>query len=284
MSPSCQPCRNVCRSVFDRVHVSHVIRSGARVYWDLLPTFIDPLPYVFQLQVGRTGNPDAGDWLDVGLPVENTFYAIDDQQRVYGQARAMFYRVVLTTPNGTYYSEPTGMWGMLDHRDWRIAREIVRKEKLRHRLNTIEGYLLKRRITGPKCTQCLDFQLDDSKNPQCPECYGTGYQCGYYYPMPCVWADLSPSTRQTGTQLASGRGVVTDVIVKARMLQIPLLEELDVWVCKDSDDRYFIHNIQSVAEMRGVPLIANVEMRPAAFSDSIYSVPIPDQLQANLGA
>ena len=278
----CQPCRqqhNADRqdSVFDRVHVSYLIRGNTRVFWQLLPTFRDPLPWVFQLQVGRTGDP-AGEWVDVGEPQENAFYAIDPLQRVYGKTQWSHYRVLLSTPISDYQSLPTGTIGILNRHDWRIAREIVRKERLRHRLATHNGYLLKRRFSGERCTHCVDLQTDEVRDPDCVYCWGTGYQCGYYYPMSCVWADLTPRTVYKEVDDQGARGTIADVVVQGRMLQIPLMETYDVWVDAATDDRYFVHEIKNVAELRGVPLVADVELRLAAFSDLVYSIPIPDEL------
>jgi len=273
------PCPSQCENVFDRVHVSYLIRGGTRVMWDLLPDFTDPLPHTFTLQVGRSGNPSADDWEDVGLPSENTFYAVDGDQRVWGKTQYTHYRVKLETPSGTYYSEPTDGIGILGRRDWRIAREIIRKEKLRNRLASSEGVLLKRREHGPKCTQCVDLQTQEVKDPDCENCFGTGFQCGYFYPMGCVWADLSPKTRRKHLDDQGMRGVVADIVMSARMLMLPLIQEYDVWVNLKTDDRYYIHSIQHIAEIRGVPLIANVELRPAEYSDVIYSIEIPQQEQ-----
>ena len=248
--------------------------------WDLVPSFKDPLPWTFQLQVGRVGDPDSQEWTNVGLPMDNAFYAVDGEQRVYGKTQWSHYRVVLTTPDGIYYSIPTNLMGILSRHDWRLAREAVRKEKLRNRLATCNGYLLKRRFSGELCTQCVDLQLGDVRNPDCTECWGTGYQCGYYYPMACIWADLSPKTAHRDMDVGSGRGTVKDVVVHGRMLMLPLLESWDVWVNDKTDDRYFIHSIEHIAEIRGVPLVANVELRPAQYTDVVFDIPIPEELRA----
>jgi len=254
-----------------------LIRGGTRVCWQLLDTFSDPLPYTFQLQVGQSGNPDADDWEDVGTSIENTFYAVDGTKRVYGKTQYTHYRVKMTTSLGTYYSDPTSSGGILAPRDWRIAREIVRKERLRFRYTSQDGYLLKRRITGVACTKCLDLQTDEVTNPDCTECYGTGLQCGYFYPMGCIWADLSPKTRRKHIDDAGMRGTVNDIVVTGRMLMMPLLQETDVWVSRETDDRYYVQSIQDAAEIRGVPLVANVELRPAPYTDIIYTIAIPQQ-------
>jgi hypothetical protein len=245
--------------------------------WRLVSEFNDQLPWSFQLQTGATGGQDADDWTDVGLAVENTCYAIDPDKRVYGKSQSTYYRVKLTTPNGIYYSEPVSKSGILDSRDWRIAKEIVRKERLRFRYSAQDGFLLKRRTTGDNCNSCLDLQTNEVTNPYCKECWGTGKQCGYFYPMACIWADLSPRTRRMHIDDQAMRGTVKDIVISGRMLMLPLIDEQDVWVSRKTDDRYYIHSIQNVAEIRGVPLVANVELRPAPFTNVIYQIPIPQQ-------
>lgn len=271
-------CTPTCDNVFDMVHVSYLVRGGTRVMWTLIETFNDPLPWSFQLQVAEAGNPDAATWQDVGLPIENACYAIDPEQRNYSKdEQDAFYRVKLCTGRGVYYSEPTAKAGILLPRDWRLAREMVRKEKLRCRYSCQDGYLLKRRITGADCPVCLDRQTMEVTNPYCEQCWGTGKECGYYYPIGCIWADLSPTTRRRHLDDQATRGTIQDVVVTARMLMLPLIAGQDVWVSRKTDDRYYIQSIQNIAEIRGVPLVSNVELRPAPFTDVIYRIPIPQQ-------
>ena len=259
-----------CQAVFQRVHVNFIVRGGTYVMWDLYPDFVDPLPHEFQLQVGRTGVQDADDWEDVGLPIENGFYAVDPAQRTFGMRQPTHYRVQLTTANGTYLSDPTGIDGVLSYRDWRLAREIARKERVRNRLSTADGYLLKARVGGTRCPVCADLQTDEARDADCETCYGTGLAGGYFTPLPGIWADISPGP---APEERYEQGVVA--VAKARMLHIPLLEERDVWVNAKTDDRYFIHGITSVVEFRGtLPLIANVRLHLAAHSHVIYSIPM----------
>lgn len=277
---SCEPetCQPDCPSVFAMVHVSYLIRGGTRVMWTLLDTFNDPLPWSFQVQTARVGNPLADDWENVGLPVENSCYAIDPYKQNYSKGEQdAHYRIQLTTPKGVYYSDPTAKAGILMPRDWRLAQEIVRKERLRFRYSSQDGYLLKRRITGNDCPRCLDLQTNEVTDPYCTQCWGTGKECGYYYPMGCIWCDLSPVARRKNLDDQAMRGTIQDIVITGRMLMLPLVDELDVWVSRKTDDRYYIQSIQDTAEIRGVPLIANVELRPAPFTDVIYNIPIPQQ-------
>lgn len=272
-----------CDPVFDRVVVSHIINGPTRILWELLPEFTDPGPLEFQLQAGTTNNNDADDWADVGLPVTDQYSATDDEQRVWGKTNFTHYRVVLTTSVGTYVSAPESGMGVLDRRSWRLARDMVRSKRKAMRVGDAgqRGYLLKRRWTGQDCPTCLDYQTKEVRNPQCPDCYGTGKKCGYYYPMSCVWAELAPRAHRTELDGGQGRGTINDIKVQSSMLMVDLLSEDDIWVADRTDDRYFIHNVQHIEEMRGVPILANVELRLVPFTHIAYSIPIPDQLRNN---
>lgn len=278
---TCDPV--TCESVFDRVVVSHIITGPTRVMWELLPTFTDAGPLEFQLQVGTTASNDADDWEDVGLPVTDQYIAYDDEQRVWGKLNFTHYRVLLTTSVGSYYSTPVNGMGILDRRNWRIARETLRVKRRAYRVGNKGqvGYLLKRRWTGENCDVCLDSMTKEVRDPNCPTCYGTGKRCGYYYPVSCVWAEINPRTRRVDLDGGQSRGTVDDVVVNAEMLMTELLSEDDIWVADKTDDRYFIHRVQHIEEIKGVPLVANVELRPMPFTHVGYSIEIPEQLRHN---
>ena len=95
--------------------------------------------------------------------------------------------------------------------------------------------------------------------------------------MACIWCDLSPYSGRRHIDDDATRGTVTDLIMQGRMLMMPIVEPLDVWISRRTDDRYYVQSIQDVAEIRGVPLIGNLQMRPAPFTDVIYNIPIPQQ-------
>ncbi len=274
---ACGLCPSQCSNPFDRLVVSYLVAGGTRIFWELLPTFTDARPYVFQLQVGHTNNPDADDWIDVGGPVLDTFYAVDGEQRTFGKIRWQFYRVKLTTGRGEYYSEPTGLMGVLNQRDWRRARMAMRQEIAYMRNG--DGppcYLLKRRVAGAKCSRCTDTLTDEVRQPFCVNCFGTGFECGYFFPIGCVWADIDPRTVRL--KIDSTRGTVGDVGVKARMINTWALSEDDIVIHKTTDDRYYVHTVQNLYEFSNVPIAADVELRLAPASDPIYTLDIPDQV------
>lgn len=277
----CKECPNQCEPVFDRVVVSYLIKGGTKVMWELLPTFTDPNPLTFQLQVGTTADNNADDWTNVGGPITNAYVAYDATQRVFGKTNWAYYRILLTSPKDRYVSSPVDVRGTLSKRDWLKVRNLARRKLTTFRMGEAqEGYLLKRRVTGQRCLTCLDFITEEPRqSTDCPECFGTTFSCGYFYPTDCVWAKLSPKNEHVtlDTQM---RGTINDQMVRAQMLLNDLLIEDDVWVNKFTDDRYYIHSVQHTTEIRGVPVLGQVELRLIPYSSRIYQIEIPEQLLA----
>lgn len=271
--------RTDCTWIFDRLRVWPLIAGGSRVEWVIHPQFNENEPYTFQLQMGRTGNNDADDWCDVGLPADDVCFALDPTQRVYGKTQWTHYRVKLTTADGnSYTSEPQHSLGALDQRDWSRVREITRREDLRLRKESgQEGYLLKRKLFGTECS-CLDTQTKEVRNANCDQCYGTGFVGGYYAPYADFWVELQPHGHRS--QVDDSRGTIDDVARTAgRMLNTPQVFSYDVWVDKDTDMRWIIHTIKHAVEIRGVPVVLYpVELRLAPYTHPVYNIAMPNQV------
>lgn len=277
-------CVDDCVQVFDRIFVWPQITAGdTRVEWSLKDVFIRSStgPYTFQLQVGRTSQNTADDWVNVGAPVVDGYFALDSTKRVYGKFQWTHYRIKLTVPGVTdpYYSDPQPCMGNLSWTDWNRARDILRMEKVRLRqLAGQEGYLLKLKLFGTDC-ECLDPQTKENLNPEHPDCYGTGIEGGYYEPVPCVYADLSPTSHDSHLDGGAMRGTVDDAtVVSARLLNYPQVHSGDVWVSRDKDFRWMIHKTSAVAEIRGVPLVLQAEMRLLPFTHPVYNLEIAGQV------
>ena len=269
-----------CSSVFDRVAVSHLTRGCSTIFWELREDFYGQRPFTFQLQVGNTNSSLADDWTNVGEPVVDQFIATDPGQRRWGKLNRVHYRVQITTAEGAVsFSDPIGASGTLAPRDWRYARELLRQEILQMKdgHSAQEGILLKRRVTGENCPTCLDHITEEITNPECPDCYGTGKRCGYFFPICDVWADFQPKTYRAHLDSGQARGTVMDIVLRARMINTWLLGEEDVWINRRTDDRYFIHTVQNVVEIRGFPIAADVELRLAPATDIIYDLSLPGQ-------
>lgn len=271
-------CGSSCEWIFERVRVSPLIRGGTRVEWELHPRFADSPPYTFTLQFGRTSNPEADDWTDIGDPVTETYQLTDSEQRVFGKFQWGHYRIKLESYRGIYYSKPQHMLGNLSKGDWQKTKAIIREEEVRLRsIAGDNGYLLKRRLFGEAC-ECVDGVTGEIRNPQCQLCFGTGISMGYYAPYPCFYAELSSTSHRS--HMDANRGTADDLpVVSARMLNVPQVFSYDCWVEKDTDFRWMIHTVSSAVEYKGTPLVLDpVELRLLPYTHPVYQIEITDQL------
>jgi len=255
---------------FDRIYVDYALRSGvARVTWELRDDFLWPEPHSFQLQANPNWDePD--DWEDVGAPVVNQFYAIDDEQRECGKGLRAAYRVVLTTSEETYTSEVAQTYGNMTKRQWLLARAMMRRFRLQSRqLEKFPGYLMKRRIHNAVCTECVHPITGGIINSDCLACKGTGKVDGYWKAVEDTLFECAPENEDTKR---SQRGTVNDNVIVGRFIGIPPVKRNDVWIEADSDRRYVVNSVRGVAELRRVPLIVQAELRLVEFGDVLYDV------------
>lgn len=259
-----------------------MVRGVTRVWWQLEKLFKEPGPYVFQLQFGRTGLRDATDWVDVGQPVTNGYFALDPAWREGGYTLMTHYRVKLTTPQNVYVSQAANAFGELTERDWLLAREIIRKEQLRHKLASIPGYLIKPMRYGVPCPRCRDQLSSEVTDANCPVCNGTGFEVGYHPAQAMQCWDLSPQNEQS--DVGEPKGTTREnPYVEARVIGFPGLNKDDIWINGSSDERWVVETIQISAAIRGVPIVYQVRMGLVPFSNTIYAVEVGGEPAARTG-
>lgn len=259
---------------FRRVSVDNMIRGVTRVWWQLEPLFNDPGPRVFQLQVGNTGLRDANDWRDVGAPVTDGYMAYDDAWRNFSSDLLTHYRITLTTSKDIYVSQAVNCFGELAERDWVLSREVIRKEQLRHKYVSNDGYLLKPYRFGRPCTRCRDELTGEVLDSNCPICNGTSFEVGYHPPLPMQCWDLSNQTISEHQDNETKGTTRENAEVTARVIGFPTINRNDIWVNGRSDERWLVHDIQIAAAIRGVPLVYTVKMGLVPFSSPIYGIEV----------
>lgn len=260
---------------FKQVTVTFDPEGGTRVVWVMNQRFLDPLPHTYQLQVSRSSASTADDYQDVGLPVDNSFYAVDDTRRLANKSLDVHYRVRVVTPDGTYYSDPASALSYLNRREWLHARDQIRQLKkiIRKYTGCYEGYLLKRKRFGPVCTRCNAPLTDEPTDSKCPVCFNTGIVAGYFAAVPDFHVELGLEQSREKVELqaaATSRPCVIQTFCAADVL----VNSRDVFIAQRSGRRWFIETVAAVAEYRGYPTKYQLEMRVAPFSDVIYKVPL----------
>lgn len=277
---------NTRTRVFDRITVDHMIRGVTRVSWRLYYSFSAPAPYSFQLQVGRTGLPAADDWEDVGPPATDSVYAVDDTVRLSGASLLTHYRVILTDADGTAYpSNPAAAYGILPLRDWLLAAEIVRKDRLLHRsFIGIPGWLLKRKRVGqvPVAAKYADTLVDPltgmivrTQGAGTEVTAGTGIVGGYFAPFRL---DVDMPGGGSAAEAGGEQGTYDAAIdfPGCRFLMLPYVDREDLFVADGSDRRYEIGAVAVSKSHRGVPLFGEATFSLLPASDTAYTIEVPE--------
>lgn len=260
---------------FRRLMVDHLFHGTTRVWWHLESSFKDGGPHTFQLQAGYTGNQNALDWVDVGAPGVNAYYLDDDTTREHAGKRLLtHYRVVMQTPTTKYVSNPQGIWGLLNNKDWNTAREIIRKERLRLGLVSCNGYLLRKMRYGVASTANTDTLTGEIIDSGYRGSWGTAFKVGYHPPVPMDVDFLGQNIIEFrgGADPSRHSSQPTEFVV--RVVAFPDIAKEDVWVDGDTDQRWIIHDINIDARIRGVPLIYKVNMRLVPHNNVIYQIPV----------
>lgn len=267
-----------CDFVFSNVTVLPTIGFGSRIEWTLHDEFRVPGPHTFQLQAARAGVSTVDDWVNVGLPAVDAFYLLDDVQRVHGKTQWTHYRVQLTTPNGSILrSRATLAQGAMSWFDRQLYRTTLLTWTKQFRLSQAsEGYLLKRRLAGERCA-CVNHLTDDPSDAQCPECYGTGIVSGYYPAESCIYAQFQLPGRGVHdhldpAQTRSNIDPAKDSL--AIMLAVPQLFSKDIWVEKQTDQRYTVERWTPRIVVRERPVVLDVVLTQLEFSHPAYRIEI----------
>lgn len=187
----------------------------------------------------------------------------------------VYYRVVLQPAGGEQeISEPieltTAYWNA---HDWRIAREIVKKEKLLLKRMGIPGFLFKRKLFGDPC-RCVDPVTNAVTNSKCEICYGTGIVGGYYGPYVAYILPLGSVTQQSVNERT---GFGRDTIIAARVLADYFFTPDDIWMHAFTHQVYSIGiEVKTVASLRGIDLVQQVQLSLLSPFDVVAALPLPE--------
>ena len=244
------------------------------IYWGLKSDFNDPGPYRFWVDWAEA--PD-GNREVVADNLTDVYYATDPVKRRYAVDNESYYFVRMQTGSGVYESFAQKAYGTWNKRDWLTARDICRKENLAFKTGLgWQGWLLKRKIWGPPCPVCADWDSKDASSHLCPACFGTGKKDGFWpgYPVYCYQVQGGPAKGKTRDE---NFGMQQTQSLQMRMLAYPQVATGDVFVSNNSGKRYVINKMQVAAEIKEKPLVYIAEFRLEPFTSGIYNAPVQGQ-------
>lgn len=267
--------------IFKRIQIVTQPLGGSFIAWELFSNFKAPGPFHFYADFGRSGTTE---WEPLSSdPVVDACFTVDPARRYYDHLADFSYRVRLVLPNlqdnegncTVHISQPQQANGLWSKRDWLLAREIARKEYLyqRKRTNlTAVGILLKRRRWGVVCEDCKEFDTGEVQARWCPNCYGTGFEGGFFKGVDFTVTMDAPWQREFKRH--PQKSMTNNIIRHGRAVAYPYVDSDDIYVRKDNGERYYVHAIRQEAEVGGIPVVVSIELRLAPSTDLAYTVPL----------
>jgi hypothetical protein len=256
---------------FDRVSVTVTPSNHKLIQWYVNPHYqFNTVNVVFYVEYAWAVD---GDWERINPlnPTTDCMYVDMDSYRC-SLADNLYYRVVADDTVEEHTSKPAHTLGGLTNRNYRLMKDVLRKEYLRlKKYINLKGYLLKRKRHGEICTDCTDYDTGDVVNSSCPNCYGTKYVGGYYDAVE-YYVDLTGTLSEKDVQIPLGE--IDNRNRSARAVAYPQVETYDLWVDADKNKRYVIRKVQSAVEFEGVPAVYTLEFRELQPTAIEFDVPL----------
>lgn len=235
--------------------------------WELSGDFNDQGPWDFRVQEGIS---PTGPWKVISPKLSNIYSWKEDSRTQINKSNVLYFRIQLKTPEGLYYSPVIQPYGVLNKRDFLLSREILRQSLVYSRLlGGIECNAYIKSTFGPKCRKCLDPITGMIRDSHCKHCFGTGRSPAYTGPYK-AWIDFAPNT-QHQTEVDK-TGTIEKKTLQAKVIGNPILKQGDIVVNPTTDKRYYITQVSSESEMRGIPLIQQLVLDEAPQTDAIYTI------------
>lgn len=260
-------------SPISKFRVSPNYVGGFLYSWDVAGDFDDPAPWTFCVQRGPS---EGGPWETVSPDLVNVI-AWHDQggKNLFGKSDTLYFRIVLRTDRGTYFSHPVKPYGDLPRREFLLAREIIRREALRARvLAGAECDVYIKSTFGPRCRFCIDPVTGDVRDSNCRKCFGTGRYPAYFGPHRMMFS-FSPDLAHKKDN--SNDGTHETRTFEALAIGNPVLKKGDVIIDVARDKRYVIGVSSVVAEVRRVACLQKVGVDEAPLSDPVYRIGNEDE-------
>lgn len=201
-------------------------------------------------------------------------YLVDTETSIRHRDRIPAYYFELISASGILL-EKSQAFSLSFRPDTAYLSYIIAAEKALERIDGVNGFALIMRRNGERCPDCWNFIESKRMKDSCDTCYGTGWEGGYWDPIPITFRYLRiPTVGQLTIEPAPNY----DALYQIQMVYHPSLLEGDVIVNGHNGDRYRVHTVELVTYRSSFPVFQNVVVVRVPVLDSLYSFPIPREL------
>lgn len=240
--------------------------DNARILsWTMMPGANYPKTFIMRVENSRGGGP----WEVLATDVQDCCIWIDTRKRNYNKRMNEYYRLRLIVPdkNEEWVSDIVDAGNYKAYPYSAVAENVLSQIEVAMKESGTPGKLMKRKLWGVRCPDCVDFTGQQTVNEHCPRCLGTGIDGGYYPGIPLDVIKDSIETSESPSQL----GYVQGESVKARCIAFPWINRGDIW-CEDiSNNKYVIAQITPTSSYKQTHLVYTIGMNKVELNDILHS-------------
>jgi len=173
-------------------------------------------------------------------------------------------------------SMPLNLTGTFSH-----ISEII-KEKIDKAIRSVDGEpyaLLARKILGSPCSVCRNVFTNTASDPNCPVCFGTGIEGGYYKGISVFLRKLKIPNRRYVSEQKPAFQTSPDEIFQGSAKN--LMKEGDVLVNLKTGVRFKIYAVE-MSSFRNIPVDQTIYAKRIKGDVIEKKIPVPPNLYAQV--
>lgn len=238
-------------------------------------------PDTYFFDVHRSGSRN-GPWERVVEGLQDTYSYTDrfdqavtvDRTRVLppnqlSQLTNFYYQVTVRNGSGQIATDLSEVGPTLEPKQRQMLRALTHAEWRAFRYSGVPVALLKRRRWGVRCRKCVDPTTKEVLRSACTNCWGTGFEGGYWNPV-MTYARRAP-LQETSQITPEGKTNISNS--RMVLLAIPRMEQADLVVFLRDNKRFFVDQ-QVETQLRTVPVHQVVLLTELSGSDIAYRIPV----------
>lgn len=252
--------------------ISCTIRyDNARIVsWTLLPGANYPEDFTLRIENSRC----AGKWEVLSDKLADQCMFIDSRRRNYNKRMNECYRLRLIAPGQEWVSDIVDAGNHKAYPYSADAENVIKQLETQMEISGCTGKLLKKKLWGRHCPDCVDFSGQMTVNEHCPRCLGTGIDGGYFPGIELSVIKDSISIQESPSEM----GYLQGETIQGRCIAYPWISRGDVW-CEDiTNKRYVIASATPAASFKTTHLVYSLTMHQVEYNDVLHSKPADDRV------
>lgn len=251
---------------FRFVTVHRPIPDALTLRWALVPHDwpMDDLKFV----IFRAETPQ-GPWEEIGLAEEGAWAFTDYALHAPTVLRSYYHIVRCLSKTERKYVDSS--WVDSKAEQDHIATELIRKKMIY--LMTRGGCqaaLMAKKTWGSNCSRCYSNEKMSATDPDCPNCFGTGFTGGYLHPV-YLPAIINPPKKS----VVASQIVFDPRQIYAEVGYMPVVNPDDVFTDVKQNIRYKVKEVSPYTH-RLVTVSQTLLLMRIDENDNLYSLPVPE--------